>query len=482
MESSLVKIRREIYVRIAEAFFENKLNEKIDRIPLEMRPKNGSELSRCCIYKDREMIKYRIMAALGLGVEDEEDELTPLSEYAKEALNSHVKDSYLTIFSDLCSACIKTHYHVTDGCRGCVARPCTTSCAKEAISFINGKAIINSDSCVGCGKCMTVCPYRSIIRVPIPCEESCPTGAITKDQSGKEEIDDNKCILCGKCLQACPFGAIAERSQLIKVLQALSEGEPVVALIAPSIAGQFSGSMEQLHSALMKLGFSSVLEVAHGAEQTAIEETNEFQERMVNGQQFMTSSCCSAYVLAVNKHIVKLQPYVSNTPSPMIFAGRNAREKYPTAKTVFIGPCLAKRSEAFNSGYIDYTLTFVELDSLFISKGINVGECEAVELMKPATKESLLFAVSGGVAGAVGYCINPNINFRPYIVNGYNRRELKQLPGKLINQKPGNFIEVMTCEGGCIAGPGTIVNSNNAARSVERLAEKADSIFKAEIG
>ncbi|MGE5412333.1 MAG: [Fe-Fe] hydrogenase large subunit C-terminal domain-containing protein, partial [Clostridiales bacterium] len=93
-----------------------------------------------------------------------------------------------------------------------------------------------------------------------------------------------------------------------------------------------------------------------------------------------------------------------------------------------------------------------------------------------------LFAVSGGVAGAVGYCINPNINFRPYIVNGYNRRELKQLPAKLINQKPGNFIEVMTCEGGCIAGPGSIVNSNNAARSVERLAEKANSIFKAEIG
>ncbi|MDR3626832.1 MAG: hypothetical protein P4L45_08355, partial [Ignavibacteriaceae bacterium] len=122
MMSNLARIWREIYARIARLYFENKLIENIDRIPLEMRPKNGDELSRCCVYKDRAMIKYRIMAALGFGTEDEKDELTPLSEYALAAFNNSLPDSHLTILTDLCSACIKTHYHITDACRGCVAR------------------------------------------------------------------------------------------------------------------------------------------------------------------------------------------------------------------------------------------------------------------------------------------------------------------------------------------------------------------------
>ncbi len=477
MESNLVKIRREIYVRIAKAFFENNLNQKIDRIPLEMRPKNGKELSRCCIYKDRVMIKYRIMAAFGLAVEDEIDELTPLSDYAALALTNHLKDSHLTILTDLCSACVKAHYYVTDVCRGCVARPCTTTCNKGAITIVDGKAIIDDKLCVGCGKCMTVCPYQSILRVPIPCEDVCPTGAISKNEFGKETIDEENCILCGKCLQACPFGAVAERSQIIKVLQALSTEKSVTALIAPSIVGQFPGSMEQLHSALLKLGFDSVLEVALGAEQTAKEETNEFAKRMEAGEQFITSSCCPAYVYAVKKHITKLQPYVSKTPSPMIFAGNIAKANNPNTKTVFIGPCLAKRKEAFNSGCIDYTLTFEELGSLFIAKNIEIAECLPVDWPEHAAKEARLFAFSGGVAGAVGHCISSDKGFSPCLINGYTKRELKQLPGRLLNQNPGNFIEVMTCEGGCVAGPGTIAKPNIAKRNVENFANKAESIL-----
>jgi len=266
MESNLARIRREIYVRIAKAFFEGNLFEKIDRIPLEMRPKNFGNATRCCIYKDRAMIKYRTMAALGLSIEDEIDELTPLSEYAKISLNSEVKNSHLTILTELCSGCVKTHYHITDACQGCVARPCTTTCAKGAISVIDGKAKIDPAKCVNCGRCMDVCPYQSIILVPIPCEEACPVGAITKDENGKEKIDEEKCILCGKCLTACPFGAIAERSQLTKVIEALKKGENITALIAPSISGQFPGNMEQLQQALLLLGFTNIYEVAYGAE------------------------------------------------------------------------------------------------------------------------------------------------------------------------------------------------------------------------
>jgi iron only hydrogenase large subunit-like protein len=116
----------------------------------------------------------------------------------------------------------------------------------------------------------------------------------------------------------------------------------------------------------MQVGFDSIMEVAIGAEKTAIEETNEFKERMENGEQFMTSSCCPAYVFAVKKHITKLQPFVSETPSPMIFTGKITKEKNPLAKTVFIGPCLAKRKEAFDSEYIDYTLTYEELGAMLV--------------------------------------------------------------------------------------------------------------------
>lgn len=476
MENDLVKIRREIFVRLAKAYFEKTLISKIDRIPLEMRPKHQIELSRCCVYKDRVMIKYRIMAALGFGYEDETDELTPLSEYAASAMDNQLKDKHLTILTDLCSACIKTHYFITEACRGCVARPCTFSCGKNAITVENGQAKINSDLCVGCGKCTTVCPYKSIIRIPIPCEDSCPTQAIKKDESGKETIDENNCILCGKCLKACPFGAVAERSQIVKVLQSLDDEAPVTALVAPSIIGQFPGTFEQLHTALLRLGFDSVLEVAAGAEKTAVEESKEFTERMNAGEAFMTSSCCPAFVYAVEKGIPKLQPFVSKTPSPMIFAGRIAKAKNPEAKTVFIGPCLAKRKEAFGSGVIDFTLTFEELGSMFVAKDIDVVECESTPLPDSAPREARLFAVSGGVAGAVGHCIGSNLKVKPCLINGYTRQELKQLPGKLLYQKPGNFIEVMTCEGGCVAGPDTIAKQTISARSVERFAEKAESI------
>ncbi len=480
MESKLIKIRREILVRIAKAYFENNLSEKIDRIPLKMRPKNGTDISRCCIYKDRAMIKYRIMAVLGFGYEDETDELTPLAEYAEMALNKEIEDTHLTILTDLCSACVKTHYHITDACCGCVARPCTTSCAKNAITVINGKAKINPDLCVGCGKCMSECPYQSIIRIPIPCEESCPTGAISKDENGKEKINHDECILCGKCLKACPFGAIAERSQIIKVLQSISKDKSVTALIAPSIAGQFPGTLQQLHTALLSLGFSSVMEVATGAELTAIEETKEFIEKMEAGQPLLTSSCCPAYVLAVKKQLKKLEPFVSHTPSPMIFTGKLAKDKDPETTTVFIGPCLAKRKEAYDSDVIDYTLTYEELGALFVAKNIDVNDCVPTEFVNKAAKEGRLFGISGGVAGAVAHCNNSNIEVKPCLINGYNRKDFKQLAGKLLLQKPGNFIEVMTCEGGCVAGPGTIAKPNISTRSVESFANKSESIYKPE--
>ena len=211
------QMRTRILVKVVESFYKDRF-ETADEIPIEMRPKDYDS-SRCCIYKDRAILKYRLMAAMGITPQEEVSEVTTLREYGKQALKrqNHAK-SCLSVIDIACSACVKSQYMVTDACRGCFARPCVMNCPKQAISFVNGKSHIDPDMCVSCGKCMEVCPYHAIVKLPVPCEEACPVGAIRKDENGVEHIDEEACISCGKCLQSCPFGAIVERSQLVDVL------------------------------------------------------------------------------------------------------------------------------------------------------------------------------------------------------------------------------------------------------------------------
>ena len=111
-----------------------------DRIPLELRPKGG-EVSRCCIYKDRAILKYRCMASLGFAPEDETDELTSLKGYGERALErtEHAVNK-LSVITDACSGCIRSRYLVTDACRGCFAQPCQVNCPKQAITIL-GKQV-----------------------------------------------------------------------------------------------------------------------------------------------------------------------------------------------------------------------------------------------------------------------------------------------------------------------------------------------------
>lgn len=475
-DNNATRIHREILVRIAKLFMEGRLEEEVDRIPLEMRPRGGESV-RCCVFKDRAVLKYRCMAALGHRVEAERDELTSLADYARAAMDREVQEGpVLTVLDLACSACVRSRYLVTEACRGCLARPCTLKCPRKAIAQENGQARIDHTKCVNCGLCLKACPYHAIIRVPIPCEESCPVGAITKDETGKEHIDHEKCISCGKCTQTCPFGAIMERSQLVDVMKVLRSDVPVRAMVAPAIAGQFPGEMGQIVGALHQLGFDGVAEVAAGADATANHEAEEWREKVEEGgQAFMTTSCCPAYVEAVRKHLPGLAPFVSGTPTPMHYTAKWLKENDPCGKTVFIGPCTAKRKEALDDGYTDLVLTFEELGALFVAAGIDVDVCSQAEFMEPAGPGGRGFPVSGGVTRAVKERLGKNADIRPHLVDGIDIQSMKLLKVCGSGKSPGNFLEVMACPGGCLSGPGVLTPPALARKKVKALEEEARS-------
>ncbi|MBO5235546.1 MAG: 4Fe-4S dicluster domain-containing protein [Spirochaetaceae bacterium] len=478
INNNAAQLKREILVRIAKLQLEGKLEEGVHFIPREMAPV-GSQPVRCCIYHDREILRMRVMARLGHSVEEYDDE-KKLSEFAKEALERE-KPTWpmLTVLDEACNACVKSHYMVTNACQACLARPCMMNCNKKAISITNGRAFIDSEKCVNCGLCMQNCPYHAIIKIPVPCEEACPVGAISKDEDGKERIDYHKCIFCGNCMRECPFGAMMDKSQLVDVLKHIMNGKKVVAMYAPAIAAQFRAAPGQLEGALKNAGFSKVWEVAIGADITADKEALEFEERMERGDIMMTTSCCPAYVRAVRKHVPELSPCISDTRSPMHYTAEIAKKADPDCITVFIGPCLAKRREGMDDEFVDYVLSIEEVGALFVAKEIDVAKTTAEKGSIIPTASGRNFAISGGVAESVRIRLKNPEKLRAAVINGLSKAGMKQLAqyGKIQSgQVPfaedcPNLVEVMACEGGCISGPSVITNPKVAAIQLKKYTE-----------
>ncbi|MDO4574482.1 MAG: monomeric [FeFe] hydrogenase [Planctomycetia bacterium] len=458
MMNGAERIRRELLIRLVREFMAGTLEENIDRIPLDMRPR-GTTSSRCCIYHDRAVLRYRLMAALGVSPQEETDELKPLAEYLREISPEKIPPYPIAVCEPACNGCPDSRVVITPNCQGCFARPCTYACPKGAITVENQRAQIDYTQCIKCGKCVTVCPFKAIMKTTVPCEEACPVGAIRKNEHGFAEIQFEKCIFCGKCFAKCPFGAVMERSQLLNVLGAIRDGKKVIALVAPSAQAQFPGTIEQLFSATAAAGFSDVIEVALGAERTTEHEAAEFVEKMRSGQKLMTTSCCPAYVQLVQKHYPDFAKYVSSTPSPMKYAGQIAREKYPDGVNVFIGPCIAKRDEALRADDIDLVLTFEELGAILSGMKIDVMTQPPWPLPRPAAATARNFMRSCGVTEAVLEEITPaeNLTLNTEFVDGIERKTLGKLKLLTMPKSEVNFLEVMSCPGGCVGGPCSLI-------------------------
>jgi [FeFe] hydrogenase (group B1/B3) len=465
-------IRRDLMSRIAKIAFDSENWNEIDQIPVEMIPKNTLESLSGCIYKDRSILRSRLIALLGLDVQID-DEVSLLSSFAEKAVKREkITDNIFTIVNQACAGCVTNSYVVTNACRGCIARPCMMNCPKKAISVINGKALIDEKKCVNCGICQQSCPYHAITYIPIPCLAACPVDAIEKDDNNLVKINDEKCIHCGQCIRICPFNAIMDKSQIIDVIKLLKSDKKSVAIIAPAIAGQFSGDYPKMISALKKLGFDYIVEAAVGADITTQKESLELFDHLNAGNNFMTSSCCPAYVDSVEKHLPELKQNVSHTKSPMFYSAELASQTYKDAYCVFIGPCTAKKQEAFKYSEIKYVITFEELGALLVAKDIQLNALQNSEPDLKGSNSGRAFAKSGGVTDSI-ISANPDKNINAVNINGLNKKSIQNLKLYAKGILKADFLEIMTCEGGCIAGPNSVSNLKIAEKYLNNLLNKS---------
>ena len=479
------RLRRELLEEVARSFMcgseegsadgSTKGRDGIDRVPFKLFPRAQKSV-RCCIYRDRAIVRYRLLAQLGFAIEDEVDESTPLSAYAAQAeeraKSKAVSGPYLTVIDEACNSCLRARYMVTNLCQACLARPCMRNCPKQAIA-IDRKATIDEEKCVNCGLCMQACPYHAIVKLSVPCEEACPVDAIAKDDSGKEHIDYAKCVHCGKCMVECPFGAIMEKSQMADVLSNLASARSLVAIYAPAVAAQFSEGIPKIEASLRALGFADAYEVAAGAEITAQKEAEELSLRLEKGSGLMTTSCCPAYYETVRKHLPDLAACVSSTRSPMYYTAKLAKTDHPDALIVFIGPCVAKKKEACESGLVDYVLNAEELGAMLVAAGIELISIQGIAPKALAGKDGRGFPASGGVAAAVRSKLTslPGCEYgcASECVNGLDKKGMARLKLFAAGKLKTDLLEVMACEGGCIAGPAVLINPKRAQAQLESI-------------
>ena len=411
--------------------------------------KKGEPPMSCCIYKDRAIVADRMRMGIG--------------EY-------HGHKDTIQVVDIACDECPKAGYMVTDLCRGCLAHSCREACPRDAVAIDErGHSHIDKTRCVECGRCAASCKYGAIINLTRPCERVCPTGAIHMGEDGAAIVDQDKCIVCGLGVYVCPCGAPNDISAVANVIRQIKadDGRKVYAVVAPSVAAQFpDGTTEQVYAGIKAIGFDEVVEVAMGADETARTEAAELLEK-----GFLTTSCCPAFVEYIHIKFPELEQYVSHTLSPM--------EKDPDAVVVFIGPCMAKKYERKKDcakEYIDYVLTFFELQALFDSKDIVLSELEGLDL-QDGSSFGRAYCRSGGVAASVVEAIREmgreDFEVKAVVCNGIDECKAALLKAKA-GRLDGNIIEGMCCPGGCIKGNGTLVNKQNTDKFINEYAASAE--------
>ncbi|OAA91451.1 4Fe-4S dicluster domain-containing protein [Clostridium ljungdahlii] len=471
-ETPLKKLKYLVLKEVSSLARENKLTEKeLKKIPYKIIFGDKEEY-RCCVYKERAVVYERALLASGF---------VPTYNTTLDLKKIVDREHIMYVLSAACDKCPIYKYHVTEACRGCIQHKCMEVCPAKAISKVDGRAHINQDICKECGMCKKVCPYNAIAEVMRPCKKSCPTGALEIDSKNRMAmIEKEKCINCGACMAACPFGAVSDRSYISEVTKALMGKNKVYAVAAPAITGQFGCKVTvgQVKDAFKKVGFEDMLEAACGADAVTVNESNEFVERMKNGDKYMTNSCCPGFMGYIEKEFPSEVAKISGTVSPMIAAARAIKNQNKNAVVVFVGPCTAKKSEITKESIkeaVDYAVTFEEIAALFDAFDVDPENCEDIPV-DDASVYGRGFAQDGGLTAAIENYIGEekiDIQFDPVKVSGKDEIK-KAMTSAKIGRLPGNFIEGMMCEGGCIGGPATMISSMKARGQLIKFSKQSD--------
>lgn len=286
---------------------------------------------------------------------------------------------------------------------------------------------LKKSNCKNCYKCIRHCPVKSI-----------------RFSGNQAYIISDECILCGQCFVVCPQDAkqIVDETEKVRVL--LQSGDPVVVSLAPSFVANYEGvGIDSMRDALKKLGF-------YDAEETAIGATivkNEYDRLINEGQRdIIISSCCHSINLLIQKYYPNLLPYLADVLSPMLAHCIDIKKRIPNAKTVFIGPCVAKKDEAQKyEGVVDAVLTFDELTAWLNNEKISL------EKKKDKNEKSLarFFPTTGGILKTMAMA-NPSYSYMA--MDG-----VENCMAALKDIEAGNvhncFIEMSACVGSCVGGP-----------------------------
>lgn len=310
---------------------------------------------------------------------------------------------------------------------------------------------LKKSNCKNCYKCIRHCPVKSI-----------------KFSGNQAHISEDECILCGHCFVVCPQNAkeIVDETEKVKVL--LKSGEKIIVSLAPSFVANYDGvGINSMRTALIRLGFSEVEETAIGATivKKEYEEMLDREERDV-----IISSCCHSINLLIQKYFPAELKCLADVMSPMQAHCADIKKRYPGARTVFIGPCVAKKDEAQKyPGIVDAVLTFEELTRMLREKNI-VPERE-----KDSSEESLarIFPTAGGVIKTL---LNKNEHYTYMAIDGVENciTALKDIEHGNLHKC---FIEMNACVGSCIGGPVMEKYHNSPVSgyaAVDRYAGKKD--------
>ena len=480
--SLITDIRKKVFTEVARMAYNGGDYSNAEDLPYIIVP-GDQPLHRESVFLERAIAGERVRLAMGLGVRPVQTRSLMTDGMDEAAVaEAYYEPPLVNIIPYACHACPTNQYKVSNYCQNCLAASCQKVCPKDAISFRNNRSYIDLDKCIRCGKCAKACPYNAIVHLQRPCAAACGMDAIKSDDHGRAVIDQDKCVACGMCLVSCPFGAIVDKGQIFQTIQSIMQGDKVVAIVAPAFIGQFGkhSTPGKFIAAMKQLGFSRIVEVAVGADMCTIEEAKDFLEKVPAEQNYMATSCCPAWHSMIYKLFPDEAKNISMTLTPMVFTARLMKQKYPDCKVVFVGPCAAKKLEAIREDIrsdVDFVLTFEELQGMFEAKEINFETIEPMYDLNEGTAAGRGFAVSGGVAGAVEKLIretNPEIELKTARAEGL--RDCRKLMAMAKAGKyDGYLLEGMACPGGCVAGAGTLLPVDLAAKVVGRYQAEADT-------